>query len=424
MNKTVKILLAAMVALVLLTFVVATTAVVAYGVLKAKPALTKAFQGNEPQEVVPRVAPQVVLQADDSQIEPGVLIAAVLPESPAEDAGLVRGDILLELNGSEINTFAELTQAIAEYDPGEKVDLYVLHGDEEKTLTAELGDRGGKPYLGVRSCGCAMERDISILTTPRLGFMVAEVISGGPADQAGLKAGDHIVKLDGQELERGANLADLIAEKQPGDKIVLEVIKPGQEPRQVSVTLGKHPEKEGVAYLGIRFMPPPIFRPNMEGITPPDGTFPHLPNEDFMHPFEGDHFEMPEGVHHGAVIAEVFPETAAEAAGLQQGDVITALDGEEVATMEEVIEAIQNKSPGDEMKVTILRRGESESQTIGVVLGEHPDKEGVAFLGVNLGQMIRHEFHHDGELPEGLPFFKDFFENLPSFELPFSGEEL
>jgi S1-C subfamily serine protease len=422
MNKTVKILLIAMVALIFLTFAVATSAVVAYGALKVKPALSELFQRDEPQ--IELQAENLQFQNMQTQGEAGILIAAVQSDSPAERAGLVRGNILLEFDGTEVNTFAELNQAISEYNPGDTVDLYILHGDENKTLSVELGDRNGIPFLGISPCGCLMGRDLSIVTTPRLGLMILEVVPESPADEAGLEVGDLIVKFDGEVLERGANLADLVAAKNPGDTISLEVIKPGEEPRQVSVTLSEHPEKEGVAYLGIRYTTPPILRSHMEEIMPPDGDSPLLPDEGFVHPFDGEHFEMPEGFDHGLIVAEVFPDTAAEEAGLQKGDVITAIDGQEVSTPEAVTEAIQGKSPGDEVSLTIYRQAESEPTTYQVVLGEHPQEEGVAYLGVNLAGMMRFQFHQDGETPDILPFFQDFLDKLPSFESPPPGEEL
>ena len=43
------------------------------------------------------------------------------------------------------------------------------------------------------------------------------VTAGGPAEKAGLKAGDILLKLEGKELDANARLADLIADKKPGD---------------------------------------------------------------------------------------------------------------------------------------------------------------------------------------------------------------
>lgn len=59
----------------------------------------------------------------------------------------------------------------------------------------------------------------------------------------------------------------------------------------------------------------------------------------------------------GARVASVSPDSPAESAGIQEGDIITALDGRAVANSDELIVAIRDKSPGDRVSVTLLRDG-------------------------------------------------------------------
>ena len=65
----------------------------------------------------------------------------------------------------------------------------------------------------------------------------------------------------------------------------------------------------------------------------------------------------------GAFVLEVRPDTPAEAAGLAPGDLIVAIDGEEVAGSEEVRDAVRSHEPGDEIELEIERDGETRTVT-------------------------------------------------------------
>lgn len=66
---------------------------------------------------------------------------AVVPDSGAAKAGLERDDIILEFDGERITTDNSLAKVIQKYNPGDKVTLKILRGEEEKIVTATLGER-------------------------------------------------------------------------------------------------------------------------------------------------------------------------------------------------------------------------------------------------------------------------------------------
>ena len=70
----------------------------------------------------------------------------------------------------------------------------------------------------------------------------------------------------------------------------------------------------------------------------------------------------------GVLIAEVLDDSPAEEAGLEDGDVVTAIDGEEMDSVKELVEAIRDRSPGDEVRIDILRDG--RRRTVKAELGE------------------------------------------------------
>lgn len=79
-------------------------------------------------------------------------------------------------------------------------------------------------------------------------------------------------------------------------------------------------------------------------------------------------YDLP--VDAGAVIAELDPQGPAGAAGLEAGDIVIAIDGEDVASMADLAGRIQQRSPGEDVEVTVIREGEELSVT--VPLGERP----------------------------------------------------
>ena len=166
--------------------------------------------------------------------EAGVLIVKVEPGSPAARAGLARGDIILAVDGTDVATAADLQQALASRKPGDAVKVTVRHGDERRTLKAELGGVNGRAYLGVYfeppatdGARPPMRPDDGTAPAPRpdaqpgprplpdarpiprtsplprilarAGAQVTSVTAGSPAEKAGLARGDVITAVDGAD---------------------------------------------------------------------------------------------------------------------------------------------------------------------------------------------------------------------------------
>jgi S1-C subfamily serine protease len=354
----------------------------------------------------------------------GVLVSGVQTDSAAAKAGLVRGDIILQANGEPVNSLFELKDILAGLEPGDNIELTILHGDETRTLQVELDDMQGLAYLGVSACN--VPKGGSMLDIKKDAFIVGaeivEVIADSPAEAAGLQVGDLILSVGEDEIGPQASLADLIQAYQPGDEVTFKVQSPdSDEVQEVVVTLGENPDNPGQAYLGV------AYQMGMSGLNLGDGQLPFgdLPegwNEDgnkFFHgapgmPNPGEegmpHFvnpgQLPEGVDGAVIVSEVIEDTPAADAGLQPGDLIIAIDGESVTEIASFVATLQSHKPGDEVTLTVIRNGE-ESQIV-VTLTEHPDNPEQGFLGVLAGTFT---ITDNTELPDG---FDQNFE----FEIP------
>ncbi len=71
--------------------------------------------------------------------DPGALIASVVPGSPADEAGIEAGDLVVGVNGEAVTSFGDLGVIIRRQEPGDELELTVRRNGEEQTLTATLG---------------------------------------------------------------------------------------------------------------------------------------------------------------------------------------------------------------------------------------------------------------------------------------------
>jgi len=101
------------------------------------------------------------------------------------------------------------------------------------------GKFASKPYLGVEYQ--MISQQTAILNNVPQGAYVVRVVDGSPAQSAGVKADDIIVKMDGAELSDKTTLAEIISKKKLGDKVELEIWRDG-ETLKLSVTLSEFSE--------------------------------------------------------------------------------------------------------------------------------------------------------------------------------------
>ena len=92
---------------------------------------------------------------------------------------------------------------------------------------------------------------------------------------------------------------------------------------------------------------------------------------------------IPSEARNLTVIVSVEPGSPAAEAGLQKGDVIVAVDGQELSPEHSLADVVASHKPGDKVTLEVKSaEGEQESREVPVTLGEHPDEKGVAYLGV------------------------------------------
>lgn len=181
----------------------------------------------------------------------GALVAQVVEDSPAEEAGIQVGDVILRFAGEEVDSASRLPSLVADTAVGNEVDVVVLRQGEERELSvtiAELdratpGEDGGparpeatgdtRLNLSVTEIPTAQRRELGL---GERGVLVQSV-EPGPAARAGVMPGDIILQINHQDVTNARSLAK-IARELPEDKPVPLLVQRGESPVYLALRVG------------------------------------------------------------------------------------------------------------------------------------------------------------------------------------------
>jgi|GEM_PF-2367457 S1-C subfamily serine protease len=211
---------------------------------------------------------------------------------------------------------------------------FAIPADVIKKVVEDLKTKGRvvRGYLGVEPALVDERTAEKNKIPPWRGALVRTVIEGGPADKAGIKPGDVIIKYGDVEVLNPDHLRRLVRMTLPGDEIPLVVVRDGDK-MEIRVKVGEVPP------------PKPSERPREPGpfIAPPPPPMLGLVVRDAE--IEG----------RGAYVVRVIPGSPADKAGIKAGDVIVEVDGKDVKNASALQEMARSLKPGQKAVLTILR---------------------------------------------------------------------
>lgn len=279
------------VTLIILSFLFITNADAA---AKAK----KGYLGVSIQELTPSLKSSLKLGK-----QTGLLISEVVDGSPADQADLEEGDVILQYDGTPVEIGVEFAKMVKKTKPGSKVKIKILSDGETEEIEVEIGKlkkqrvlkfngkticiNSNKPRLGVKIH--SMNQDLAkyFQVDTGKGVLILDVVEKSPAEKGGLKSGDVIVKVNDEAVGESDDLIEELADLEEGDEVTIGYIRHGKS-AQVKIELDEvesdehswfHPGPK--KFMFKKFKGSGVHDIKIFGSPDNDGIFDIIHNEDF-----------------------------------------------------------------------------------------------------------------------------------------------
>ena len=174
----------------------------------------------------------------------GALVAKVVPDSAAAEAGIKVGDVILKFNGAPIIDAGTLSQKVGMATPGEKASIEIWRNGKTLDMTATIGNAAATLTADKDSGGSSSQPKLGLALRPLTpeerqqagvpGGLLVEDAQGRAAD-AGIQPGDVVLSVDGTPVETVAQLRKLVKDH---DKQIALLIQRGDSRLFFPVTLG------------------------------------------------------------------------------------------------------------------------------------------------------------------------------------------
>ena len=243
------------------------------------------------------------------------------------------GGALVDIDGRLIG----INTAILTRSGGSQGVGFAIPSDLARSVMESLVQYGHvtRGYLGVMIQNVTPDLAPEFDLKNSAGALVSEVVPDGPADKAGFKDGDVILKFNGEKVTDSRNLQLAVAQTKPGSNVPVEITRNGNK-KTLEVSIKQLP---GTGQLAEAASQSGNDTGTLNGVT--------VSNLD---PPARQQFNIPENVA-GALITQVDPTSAAAQAGLQPGDVIESINRHPVKDADEAVQLTEH--PGS--KQTLVR---------------------------------------------------------------------
>jgi serine protease Do len=198
--------------------------------LQASGRVTRGWLGVVIQRITPELAQEFGLSDDK-----GALVSKVMPDGPADKAGIERGDVIVEFNGHPISDWNELPRQVALTPIDRKVDVVLLRKGDRKSVSAVVGkleepetqqlakaEAPGASAFGLRVQNVTPEIATQLGLEEATGVVVTAVQPGSAAEEAGVRRGDVILEVDRYEVKNTAQLQEKLDESDDGALLLVK----------------------------------------------------------------------------------------------------------------------------------------------------------------------------------------------------------
>jgi hypothetical protein len=202
---------------------------------------------------------------DELDVSHGVRVTRVVEESAAERAGIREGDIIQYFNEEKIRIPSDLVEEVRAVPPEKLVKVRLVRDGKKKELSVKMGEyqpkdfwfgarsKRVKPFVWMGKGGYlgvslqALDKDLASYfgVEPDSGALVLSVAEDTPAQDAGMKSGDVIVRVNDQPVSGPDDVREAISEKEKGDKVELTLVR-HKKKKTVTAELDEIPFHKGM----------------------------------------------------------------------------------------------------------------------------------------------------------------------------------
>jgi serine protease Do len=193
----------------------------------------------------------------------GALIDSVSKDSPAEKAGLLKGDVITKIGTQAVKDAEDVTKAVRAHKPGDKVAIEVLRNDQPKTVTAELTMWKGMKFGPVTAPRINIDKMEHVDVFPSIkgsvsgnnfftnppklglsvqdtedgrGVKVTEVDTDSHAAKAGIKVNDIITHIDEKAVNSADETARIVRASREKPLLKVQLLRDGK-PQSIDVKI-------------------------------------------------------------------------------------------------------------------------------------------------------------------------------------------
>ena len=193
--------------------------------------VTRGWLGVTIQRVTPEIAESLGLEKSR-----GALVANVAQGSPADEAGIKVGDVIIEYNGKPIEESSQLPILVARTDVGKSVPATVMRDKKRIPVNIKVGElkeqevvasgpKEGK--LGVTVQNVTPQIAESLGLSRADGVVITSVQPQGAAAEAGLRRGDVILELNRERIANASEFRKIVSQTKPGESMLFLIRRGG-----------------------------------------------------------------------------------------------------------------------------------------------------------------------------------------------------
>lgn len=313
---------------------------------------------------------------EDAGVEYGIQVFGVVDESPAQEAGMQKNDIILEFDGTKLFNNDQFTKMLKLYKPGQKIKMKIYRNGDEKTLKLTLANKedfGPKPeykaYLGVFLTNLSEKDYEKKGLNTNYGVLISDVVDDGPSAEAGLLGGDVMLDLEGQHVYTSDQISKMLGGMEPEQSVTVDVFRSG-EYKTFAVVLGKKEIAKSVFNeIGWFDIPSNVYVWNYKD---KNGKWLGL---------QVDELDDKDGL----LIKKIYEGSPAEGSLLQVDDIIIKINGVEIDDIDDISLILDEEEVDNEVVVDVLRDG--DVITVTAKVGEKSDITDKLLISVESGNM-------------------------------------